>query len=189
MANPKVITPPTAPVIALATLQAHTKVDVAVGVSPEDALLLDKLLSAHATAEHYTGVALGSQTLELALDAFPDAIKLPNGPVTSITSITYIDAAGDTQALDAADYTLDDYSTPQWVVPAYNTTWPDTLDTVNAVKVRYVAGAAALPAAAKAALLLMVEWLRANRGDAMTEDDIQPPAAKSLLNTIKVYGF
>ncbi len=189
MANPKVITPPAAPVVTLVKLQSQTKVDVTAGVSPEDDMLLSRLLAAHATAQHYTGISLGSQTLELALDAFPDAIQLPQGPVTSVTSVTYIDSAGDLQTLDSADYAFDEYSTPQWVVPAYGVTWPTTLDTVNAVKVRYVAGAATLPYAAEAALLLMVEWLHANRGDAMSEDDIQPCAAKSLLNTIKVWGF
>ena len=104
------------------------------------------LEAAFAYCEHYTGRSLGSQTLELALDEFPAGdIQLPQGPVTSITSVKYYDTAEVLQTMDSADYSLDDYSDPQWLSPAYDTEWPDTLATVNAVKVRYVAGAATLP--------------------------------------------
>ena len=59
----------------------------------ENGLMAAYRAAAHQAAEHYTGAAIGSQTLELALDAFPDEIPLPRGKVTSITSITYKDTA------------------------------------------------------------------------------------------------
>jgi uncharacterized phiE125 gp8 family phage protein len=186
MSNPIVITPVATEPVTLAEARLHIKADTD---TSEDALISAWIGAARETAEHYTGLSLAPQTLELALDSFPDgAIKLPRGPVTSITSVIYIDASEDSQTVSDADYALDDYSTPLWAVPAHDTSWPSTLDAANAVKVRYVAGYAACPNAAKAAILLMVAWLNENRGDSIQPDDIQPPAAKSLLNTIKVWG-
>jgi hypothetical protein len=40
----------------------------------------------------------------------------------------------------------------------------------------------------KAAILLMVAWMHEHRGDEMAPDDIQPPAAKALLNSVKIWG-
>jgi hypothetical protein len=57
---------------------------------------------------------------------------------------------------------------------------------VSAVKVRFTAGDT--PNAVKSALLLMTAWLNENRGSEMASDDIQPAAAKALLNTVKVWG-
>jgi uncharacterized phiE125 gp8 family phage protein len=143
--------------------------------------------AAHAAAEHFTGRPIGEQTRELALDEFPEDAFVLGAAVTSITSVKYIDTAGVEQTLAPAAYALDHYSLECSLLPAVDTDWPDTLETANAVKVRFVAGD--LPDAVQAALLLMTAFLFENRGDdSRAADDIQPPAAKALLNTVKVWG-
>lgn len=187
----KVITGPAA-VIPIAEVLKHIK-DESADVARQ-AEVLAFLAAARAHAEHYCGCSFGSQTLELALDAFPaGGIELVRPPVTSITSVKYLDTAGVEQTVSSTDYTLDDYgSQKHWVLPAYDVEWPDTLDTPNAVKVRYVAGAATLPEAVRNALLLFVGHLDQNR-EAVTVTSGSalelPLAVKALLDTQKVWAL
>lgn len=180
----KVIIPPSQ-VITTADLKEH--LGEFSDLTANDDLIVSYLLAAHAAAEHYTGYAIGSQTLELALDEFPaDAIELPRGKVTSITSLKYYDESEVLQTVSAANYALDNYSIPCWLVPDNDYSWPSTLSAANAVLVRYVAGD--LPDAVKAALMLMVGFMYDNRDGQGSDVDIQPPAAKALLNTVRVYS-
>ena len=93
----QVITPPTEPV-TLADARLHLRVtDTA-----EDALIGVWITAAREACEHYTQRSIGSQTLELRLDEFPDgAIDLPRSPVTAITSLKYIDTNGTEQNASA----------------------------------------------------------------------------------------
>lgn len=179
----KVITPAD-PAITTAELRAHCY-----ALAADDAQLEGFLSAAQGYAQHYTGRSIGSQTLELALDEFPDgAIELPLGPVTAISSIKYIDEAGVEQTLDPSAYTLDDYGIQCWALPAVDTEWPATLATANALKVRYVAGV--LPGAVRSALLLVVGHLYANRENTVsTAMQELPMGVKSLLDTVKVWSF
>ncbi|MDM0024081.1 head-tail connector protein [Variovorax saccharolyticus] len=180
----KVITA-AAQAIPTADLRAHCN-----SVAADDALLVGFCLAAQGYAEHYTGRSIGSQTLELALDEFPaGAIELPQGPVTGITSIKYIDSAGTEQTLSGTLYALDDYGIQCWGVPKVDTTWPATMAAANAVKVLYVAGA--LPPAVRAALLLIVGNLYENREQSIVGTIVSelPLGVKSLLDTVKVWSF
>lgn len=184
----KVITAPIA-ALTLAELRLHLRIDAVAGVHEDDTLITDQLLAAQAYAEHHTGASIGSQTLELALDTFPTGpIVLPQGPVTGVTSVSYIDTAGAPQTLDSALYLLCDYGAPARLDPAYGTRWPATLGTPNAVKVRYVAGS--LPAAARAALLLIVGHLYTHRESVNIDKivSVVPMGADALLDTIKNYA-
>jgi uncharacterized phiE125 gp8 family phage protein len=126
---------------------------------------------------------------ELALDEFPAAgILLLQGPVIGITSVSYVDATGATQTLSGSAYSLDDYSTPQWLLPAVDTEWPATYQAANAVKVRYVAGAATLDGAVAQALRLLTGLYFDNRNaadkGALTEI---PFGVQALLDTVRIY--
>jgi uncharacterized phiE125 gp8 family phage protein len=184
----KVITPPAA-VLSLEQLRRHCKIDPPDSANDADDDLEAALAAAHAFAQHHTGISIGSQTLELALDEFPEAgILLPQGPVTSITSVSYVDAAGATQTLAGSAYSLDDYSTPQWLLPAVDTDWPATYATANAVKVRYLAGAATIDGAAAQAIRLLAGLYFDNRNAADKGQMFDVPfGVKALLDTVKVY--
>ena len=184
----KVITAPSA-VLTLEQLRRHCKIDPPDTANDADDDLTAALAAAQSTAEHYAGISIGSQTLELALDEFPAAgIQLLQGPVTSITSVTYVDTAAATQTLAGSAYSLDDYSTPQWLLSAVDTDWPDTYSTVNAVKVRYVAGAATIDGAVAQALRLLVGLYFDNRNAADKGELAELPfGVKTLLDTVKVY--
>ena len=136
----KLITAATDLAVSLAEAKLACRFDAADLDSDITAMISD----ATRLVEHETGHSAMAQTWELTLDAFPDAFELTRLPVASITSIKYTDAAGVPQTLDAATYALDAANAfgPAYVVPAYGSSWPATRDQVNAVAVRYVAGAA-----------------------------------------------
>jgi uncharacterized phiE125 gp8 family phage protein len=149
--------------VTLAEAKLHLKVDH----SADDALISVLITAAREEAEHRTGRSLIDQQWTLTLDAFPDAIRLRMGRVSSVSEVRYVDPAGATQVLAPAGYTLDnagDYA--NWLFPAAGYAWPATLDQPNAVTVVYRAGepnASTVPASAKAWVLLTVGALYANR--------------------------
>jgi uncharacterized phiE125 gp8 family phage protein len=194
----KVITPPTGEPIGRVDCQRHLRLDGCFDsppyAHPEDALIEGYLGAAREFAELYTRRALATQTLELALDAFPSAaIELPGGTIQSITSVSYVDIDGTAQTIDTANFVLDDYSEPAWLLPADGFTWPSTQSVVNAVKVRFVAGYSIaddspqtypLPKSIRAALLLMLGHLYENREDTTAGVKVEqiPTGSLALLN-------
>jgi uncharacterized phiE125 gp8 family phage protein len=180
----KIITPAAA-VIDLPTVKAHLRVDH----SFEDSIISAYLFAAMSYAQHYTGMAIGEQELELALDGFPcGAINLPIPPATSIVSIIYFDETATEQTLANTAYALDNYGLSHWVMPAAETHWPSTYEAANVVRVRYTAGSQALDHAVKAAILLLVGHLYENRQEA-TEKRLSsvPIGVNALLDTVKVW--
>lgn len=166
---------------------AEAKAQCRVLANDEDALIEGLIAAATNHAEQYCGRAFITQSFLLALDCFTDAIVLPRGPVQSITSFQYYDAAGLLQTVDPAIYTLDNTSNPAWIVLNTGDEWPVTLEGVNTVRITFVAGTAAAPAAVKQAILLLVgHWFQHREavGPAMTE---VPLAVGSLLSFFRTY--
>jgi len=64
----------------------------------------------------------------------------PLPPLQSVTSIKYLDTAGDEQTLDSAAYRVDIYSHPARITPAYGYTWPALRDVINAITIEFVTG-------------------------------------------------
>lgn len=160
--------------------RAHCKIDA----DEEDDQLEEWIRDAVQAWESYTGVLLLPQTLDLYLDCFPSEILLSRGPIVSISSITYVDGAGDSQTLDSAEYQSDLLSRRGRIQPAYGKVWPVTRTQLNAVRVRMAAGhasAAAIPADIIGALKLYVGHRYANR-----EDVVVGPSVAQLPNAYQV---
>jgi uncharacterized phiE125 gp8 family phage protein len=188
----KVITPVVGDVIPLADLRLHLRLDMFGGATthPDDALIQSNLLAAREYAEHYTQRSIGQQTLELALDSFPDAgVELALGAAT-IDSIKYVDSALVEQTIASNLYTLDDYSFKHWAIPV--DAWPIPAAVANAVKVRYVTPAT-FPAAVRSALLLLVGHLYQNREGVNTDRGVNPGevpfGVKALLDTVRHWSM
>lgn len=131
-------------------------------------------------AEQYTARSFAVNTWQIKLDAFPAEIRLLWPPVVSVSSITYVDTAGVTQTMDAANYSVDTHSEPGWILPAYGLDWPDTYDTANAVTVNYTAGeGASAPKEVKAWIATMIK--------AEVDGCDVPDYMLSLLDRLKVY--
>jgi uncharacterized phiE125 gp8 family phage protein len=161
----KRITAPAETPVDLTTAKAHVRV---IGTA-QDALLTLYLEAATGNLDGKDGVlgrALVTQTWEYALDSFPsEEIRIPLPPLQSVTSIKYLDTDGVEQTLDSARYLVDTSGEPGWVVVDADG-WPDTYDSANAVKIRFVCGygaGTAVPASLKAAVLLHTGDLFENR--------------------------
>lgn len=162
-----VITQPAVEPVSLAEAKLHCKVDG----SDDDTLITGLITAARQQAEHRTGRALCTQTLEQVLDAFPDAVKLPMPPAKTVVSVKYFDANGAEQTMPDTDYSLDKDSTPGWLVPAFGLTWPSTYAIANAVRVRYTAGygvAADVPQSIKVWMLMAISTMYNQREGIIT---------------------
>ena len=121
----------------------------------EDTLIERYLAAALAFAETFTGRIYEGQPWELTLDAFPAAeIQLSPGPIQSVTSVVYTDLDGTSITLAAEDYRLDLSGDDSWCCRPGNS-WPETLATLNAVKITYVAGLSTMPADVQQAILML----------------------------------
>jgi uncharacterized phiE125 gp8 family phage protein len=130
-----------------------------------DATITRRITEAREWAENHMQRAVSSSNWRLSLDEFPDAIRLPMAPVSSVISLSYTDTAGTVQTLNSSLYGLDSGSdSDAWILPAYQTTWPETADHANSVVVEYTAGWTTPPAQIKEAIILIVIQLMQFQG-------------------------
>jgi uncharacterized phiE125 gp8 family phage protein len=130
----------------------------------DDSIISSLIKQAREWCEDYQGKKFITQTLELVLDSFPTEFEFRDcSPVQSITSIKYTDSSGTETTIPPADYILDNDSFVNRIVPAYGKSWPSvTLQPVNSIRVRFVAGygaASAVPESVKWAMVLHMRLL------------------------------
>lgn len=125
-------------------------------------------------------------------------LELPRPPLISVDQVRYFDAAGDEIEIDAENYTVDLSRSPGFIVPVDGYDWPDTMEGANKVTIRFTAGypdvvtdsgsssgvISTVPAAIRAAILLICCDLYENRGNA--EMPI-PDAARALMSPYRVH--
>lgn len=175
---------PAAEPVTAARAKRHARVEV----SDDDDLFDDWIREARQKVEDRLDQSLITQTWKLYLDRFPDAddpaypeIRLPRGPLQSVSSITYVDAAGTTQTLSASRYQADAKRRPGRVVPAVGYSWPAArAGTVNAVTVTYVAGYGASGSSVPQCLLQAIYLTVAHWNATRLPGDL-PPEVDGLL--------
>lgn len=178
---PLTTTSPSAEPVTLDEAKEHLKV---IG-SHEDALITRYIIAARAWVENFTGRALIERTLTLTLDGFGvREIELPMPPLSSVTSIAYVDNNGDSQTWSSALYTVvapsGDSPDFGFVRPVYNEVYPTTRDDVETVTITYVAGygtaVSDIPQGLKHGLLERLDDLYRNRdaGDDVFERLLSP---------------
>jgi uncharacterized phiE125 gp8 family phage protein len=125
-----------------------------------DAELSLILTMARKQVEADTYRRLITQTVVGYMDAFRwvREIEIRQAPISSVTSITYVDQNGATQTFASSRYAVDITSTPPRIVLDTNEQWELTEEnTPNSVAITFVAGygatAASVPAAAKLAIV------------------------------------
>ena len=106
--------------------------------------------------------SLVNTTFTLKLDAYPTEIRPPRSPLSSVTSITYVDTDGNTQTEASSVYNVDTDTEPGRVSLAVNQSWSDTREQNNAVVVTFVAGYGAAASNVPAALREVVKMLTAH---------------------------
>ncbi len=188
------VTAPTIEPVTFEEAQSHLRLTDATDAPYVNALIT----TAREYCENYTRRAFISQTWDLKFDGgFPDGdIELPMPPVSSITSITYVDTAGATQTWAAANYTTDlpagPRAMPARIAPAYGVSYPSTRDQNNAVTVRFVCGYGAtistVPFGLKAAMLLLIgHWYENRASITVGPANDLPDGVAALLWPFKVF--
>jgi uncharacterized phiE125 gp8 family phage protein len=165
----------------------------------EDEYIADLIEAATDYLDGYSGVlgkALITQTWRQDFDSFWDgcsyssALRLPLGPVQSVSSVTYYDAANSLQTLSASVYELLTDGLGPYVALVAGQSWPAIYGRAGAVRVTWVAGYGATPEAVPARIrtlikLLVGHWYE-NR-EAVTVGNTQavelPLAAQALITT------
>lgn len=194
MTRPKVSVEPAVEPVGLTEMRDYLRIDV----TDEDALLQGLIRGARRHLEEQYDRAFITQTLQLRLDNFQQAGPEPRGfwgagwywgwpfmrsiielrpPVQSVTTVSYLDAAGGTQTF--TDFTLDSISEPGRIYPALNKTWPVAAFEPGAVTITFVAGYTRpelVPDDMKAALRLLVGAMYRNREDEVM--DVRAVAAQ-----------
>src|SRR5262245_2347916 len=111
-----IITAPTTPVLSLDEAKAHLR--IASADDEQDDIVEACVQAASDECENWTGRKFVDQVWKLVLDEFPadGDIIIPFPPLIEVQSVGYYDTDGNLVALDAANYYVDTFSEPGWVV-------------------------------------------------------------------------
>jgi uncharacterized phiE125 gp8 family phage protein len=184
-------TAPAAEPVTTAVAKSHLRVDL----STDDTLIDALILAAREMAEEYTRRALINQTWTWNLDRFPassnDALLVPKAPLSSVSSIAYIDNEGDSQTWSSALYDVTTPAGPRCergrIAPAYGEIWPTTRAQMDAVTITFVAGygtaSTDLPGPVIQAIQLIIGRLYEHREDVIVGQPaaMLPRGAESML--------
>jgi uncharacterized phiE125 gp8 family phage protein len=180
------VTPPAVEPVSLAELKLHLRVEQ--DQAAEDDLITSLGKAAREYAEKHTRRSFITTTWRKKFGRFCNRMVLDNPPLIAVSTITYVDDAGDSQTLSASLYQVVSSEEPGFVCPAYAVTWPTTRNIPEAVTVNYTAGygatAASVPEGIKAAIKLIVGNLYENR-EAVADMELYevPMAARMLLDS------
>jgi len=188
---PQTTVAPTDVIIAPVAAKDYLRVDT----SDDDQAVTDAVADAVSHVESYTGTRLATQTVKLRTGSFGDLDHFPIGPVQSISSITYLDAAGAEQTLDPDSYELFGAGLESGIRSAINVTWPITRQVKDAISVTAVVGygaAADVPRAVRRAVLLLVGDYYQSREDTIAERSVVPATLPNGVDTLlanhRIYG-
>ena len=134
----KRITAPVTPAVSTADAKAHMRYES----DDEDDLIASLVAQATRWCEEEAELSFMTQSWRLSLDCFPSQpIKLRRPPVVSVTSVEYVDTAGDTQTLAGTEYQVDTDAEPALLALAPTKAWPTTQEgKLSAVRIEYVTG-------------------------------------------------
>lgn len=131
-------TEPAAEPVSTADAKTHMRVTTSADDTYIDALVK----AARMALESNLNRQFISTTYYFYLDQWPAVILLPRPPVSSVTSISYVDSDGATQTWSSSNYQVDSPTNAlARIMPAYGRTYPTIRDTVfKPITVEYVAG-------------------------------------------------
>lgn len=184
-------TPPVDEPVTLAEVKKQLRIDTTV----EDSLHESWITIAREYCEMRTGRQFIDATWKEYFDGFSSEMRLARPPLSSITSITYVDDAGDTQTLDSSVYQFDTISEPGRIKLADQQSWPSTRADYNAVIVTFVAGygtaASDVPPGYRHAILMLVAYWNEFREAAIEGREIKsvPMAVDTLLESNRIQRF
>lgn len=183
--------PPTIDPVTLAEAKLSLRVDH----TAEDDEITEMISAATLQCEFMCGRQFIHATWIEYFDVFPTEIRLARPPLSTITSIQYVDADGATQTWAAGERQVDAISEPARIKPAFGESYPSTRDDYNAVIVTFVAGygaaASSVPDIYKRAIKLLAGHWYLNREAYLlgTMANEVRDALRALLNINRIMTF
>lgn len=158
---------PTTEPVTLEEACAHLRVD-----DEGERFTVQHLITmSRAFVEDYCAARFATQTAVMKCDGFGDLARMPEAPIQSVTSVTYVDTAGATQTLSTDVYELRADGLEAAIVTKYGKTWP-IVRPGSRVTVTAVVGTAIIPPPVKHAILLHLAFSYERReGGKTTELD------------------
>jgi len=179
------VTPPAEEPLSTAELKLWLRV-----THSEDDALIDALgEGSRDYAEAYTRRQFVTATYDHKQDKWEKAIHLPKPPLSSVTSITYLDTDGTEQILASAAYRVNVEGIVGRITPAYGYTWPAVYPVTYPITIRFLAGyglAVAVPEGIKTAIKMLVADLNEHREHQLETRVQQNRTARRLLDRFRV---
>lgn len=195
MHRPVLVTPPATTPVTLQELKQHLRlVAGAETYTTEDGPLQIYLEAAVAHLDGYTGIlgrCLVTQTWRQDFDGWGRTLRLPL-LAAGISSVKYRDSDGQLATVSSDDYALKSDDLGGYVRFDDGFAFPGDLAETNAVLIEFTAGygaAADVPAALKAAVLLLAGDLYANRAAKTDGGVIENPAVAALIGPYRRVRF
>lgn len=166
----RVVTPATVEPVTLDEAKAHVRADD----DSLDTIITAAITAAREVVELQTGLALAAAEWRWDAYGLPVAklSRIPLGPIDAISAVTYADADGARQTVDPADYVADLGRSTIALAPG---------DDWTALSVEFTTAPANIPAALKAAILLIVGDLVANTEASVEKPLVENPAVQNLM--------
>lgn len=160
----------------------EAKLNLRVTCDADDDLITALIVAARRWCEDYENRAYITQTITAKTFWLPDRIILPRPLLQSVTSVTYVDTAGDTQTLSDALYDVDTFREPGQITKAFNAIYPSIRGDVNGVTIVYKAGYGDASTDVPQETIQAIQIMTAYYYDDRAGENPIPEAVKNLLN-------
>lgn len=140
-------------------VQCKLQLQIDAGDTSWDSLLALYIPAAREFVESWTGTRIASRTgVTLRCDNFTDFARLSEGPISAVSSISYVDVDGATQTLATSVYEVRADGLETAIVLKPNQSWPAT-QPGSRVTVTATVGFSSVPPMALAAMMMLIgQW-------------------------------
>lgn len=184
---PTVTVAPASEPVTLAEAKLHCRVDG----DDEDVWFNTRIAAVRSYVEKYTGIYVTARTVTVKCDSFTDFANIPVLPLGAVSSVSYVDVAGNTQTLPSSVYEVRSDGLEASVVLKAGQSWP-TIQTGSRITLTASAGYAVVQDDLKTAILFLVADAYRSRenttiGVGITQTPELPHAVTALLANYRVY--